>query len=314
MLPKKVREQAERAEALHRQVYGNTANDAAPGESAAPRPEQGEVMANQAAAPTAPGQPTEFAAAPADDTWEKKYRVLEGKYNAEVPRMAAQLRELRDEIEALRSAPAPAAPAVPQTELGGMTPEDVVEQFGEDFAKAVGAVAARIASQNTDALRQEFQPKLESVEKTTMESARAEFLRELSRLVPDWKAIDQDDGFTAFLDETDPLTGRSRRFFFKEADKHMDAARIAQFFQAFKGNSNPALQAPAVNGPSAIELQLQPSSNRSSPQSPQGKRYWTSADVRQFYVDVRKGRFTPQEAKRIESDIFAAQRENRFAA
>jgi hypothetical protein len=195
-----------------------------------------------------------------------------------------------------------------------MTPSEVVEQFGEDFAKAVGAIATQIAEQRVGRVRDEFKPQIDRVERTAVESQRDAYMRELGRLVPDWQEIDTDDGFTAFLDEADELSGRSRRTFFQEADKHMDAARVAKFFLAFKGNSTPAPQAPVVpQAPSAIDVMVQPSAVRAT-QAPQGRRHWTQRDIAQFYADQRRGRYTPADVRRIESDLFAAQREGRIAA
>lgn len=319
MLPQKVREAAERAEQIHRQVYGNTetAPVKVPGAEAAPPSEP-------PAAPPAVLETPQVPAAPAEPpvvqtaNWEEKYRVLDGKYKAEVPRMAQEIRGLKDTIEELRTtvtkatAPPPASPVPIPTE--GMTLKQVEETFGEDWAKAVVAIAAQIADDRVTRVRQDFQPQLESVEKRSAETARDSFIRELTTLVPDWQQIDTDDNFTVYLDEVDELSGRSRRQFFSEADKRNDARRVAKFFTTFKGNSTaPAPTAPPAATNPAVEALLQPSTTRVT-EVPKGKKVWASADIRQFYVDVRRGRYTPQETQRIESDIFAAQRENRLAA
>jgi hypothetical protein len=149
MLPRPVREAEERANRIHQEVYGNTA-PAAP----APTPDEPDpaVIAREPAAPAPTPEPTP-APAPAVDTWEEKYRVLEGKYRAEVPRLSRDLREATAAIQELREqlAVVSAAPAPVPAAIEGMTPEQVVEQFGEDFAKAVGAVAERIAQGKVEA-------------------------------------------------------------------------------------------------------------------------------------------------------------------
>lgn len=310
MLPRPVREAEERANRIHSELYGNTGMPPAP----AQEPDQEPVVIAREPAAPAPPVPTP-APAPAVDTWETKYRVLEGKYNAEVPRMARDLRELQATIQELRDQLAAPTPAAPVPSVEGMTPEQVVEQFGEDFAKAVGSVAERIAQRNSEALRNEFKPKLDEVEQTSRTGARAAFMTQLERAAPNWAAIDATDGFTAFLNEIDALSGLPRRHFFNEADRQNDAARIARFYTTFEALSAPAPAPAAPAGPAPIEYALAPpNGSRASGEPPPSRRMWTSADIRQFYVDVRKGRFTPQDAKRIESDIFAAQRENRLAA
>lgn len=312
MLPKQVQEAAERANRIHQEIYGNTE---APAPDAAPA----EVVATAEPAP-APAPVAEPAPAPApaeDASWQRKYEVLDGKYRAEVPRMAGQIRDLNATIETLRAeiATVKVAPAPAPTPIEGMTREQVVESFGEDFAKAVAAEAARVVREQTDGLRSELLPKIEGVQQQARTSAREGFIRDLARQVPDFAEIDATEGFTAFLDEIDGMSGRSRRDFFNEADKANDASRIAQFFKAFKGHSTPApTPAPAPAGPTAVDYALQPDTSSRATPVPPGKRMWTQADIRQFYVDVRKGRFNAADATRIESDIFAAQRENRLAA
>jgi hypothetical protein len=320
MLPTKVREQAERADALHRELYGNT-------EQPAPVAE-GENVEQVAAAPVVEQTPPVEVTPPvAADSFETQYRVLKGKYDAEVPRMAEELREakhanrdlqaqvekLREEMTALKQQPAaPAAPRIDEVE--GMSLDDVKEQFGEEFAKAVGAVARQYVRQSEDKFREEFVPKLDQVERHAVETARETFLRRLGESVPDYAEIDRSPEFTAFLDEVDPLSGRARRTYFEEANNSNDAARIAKFFLTFKATTQPPQSEAAMHVPSqAIEAMVQPSTSRVS-EVPKGKKFWTRAEVQQFYVDVRKGRYTPTQAKAIESDMFAAQRENRFQA
>lgn len=315
MLPKKVREAAERADRFYTDDAGNTAPPAAPVADVAPvidLPNEPVVpdVVDQTPPATPPVPPT-----PPAVNWEEKYRVLNGKYQAEVPRMAQEIRELKASMQTLQETAAnpPAPPQAPAIDVKGMTPAEVVEQFGEDFAKAVGAIAAQIAGEHTSKVREEFKPQMDRVEQSAAESARESYMRELARLVPNWQEIDTDDNFTAFLDERDELSGRTRRTYFQEADKAMNAARVAKFFTAFKGNSAPAQPPAEPQAPSAIDVMVQPSAVRASP-PPQGRRIWTQADVAKFYGDVRRGAYKPADVARIESDLFAAQRENRMRA
>jgi hypothetical protein len=298
---RKVREQAERAEKLHAEIYGTT--DQAPVE----QPTDQQPVAQEAVTPNvAP----EVQPQPVDD-WEHRYRVLQGKYSAEVPRMAEEIRELKSMVQELKAAPQ--APEAPALDLKSMTPEAVVEQFGEDFAAAVGAIAEQIAARQGKSIRDEFAPQVEAVAKSTAQTARQDFMRELTSLVPDWKEIDVSEDFTAFLDEADGLSGRSRRQSFNEADSQNNAQRIAKFFLAFKGNTPADQQKTPVDSRMSIENQIQPSTSRKS-EAPAGKRFWTQADVRKFYRDVQRGLYADSEAKHIESDIFAAAQEGRMAA
>lgn len=300
---RKVREQSERADRILAQVYGTT--------------EQAPVIEQEQQQEQAPPEQVQeqVQAKPVED-WEQKYRVLQGKYSAEVPRMADEIRELKvkltsleDELVEERHKPTAAM------DLKGMTPESVVEQFGDDFAAAVGAIASKIAEQQGNKFRDEIAPKVEEVAKSTARNQRQEFMRELGRLVPNYKEIDLDEGFTRFLDEVDRFSGRSRRSFFNEADKQNDSNRVAEFFLAYEGNKPPVEKQKAVeiDPRMSVDNHLAPSTSKAT-SSPQGKKYWTRAEINQFYRDCRVNKYTAEQARQIETDIFAADREGRLAA
>lgn len=306
MLPKAVREAAEKADAIQNQLKGNTEQPPAP-EAQAPVAEAPAVEAQPAEQP----KPVEAQApAPQPDSWEHKYRVLSNKYSAEVPRLAQEIRELK---EKLREAEASKA-AVTETKLPeGLTPDKVVEQYGEDFANAVAAVASRMAEERIGKFREEFAPKVDTAVNNAAVTSRQAFMQQLTNAVPDWATIDQEDGFTAFLDEVDEMTGRSRREFFSEADRNNDAMRIIKFFTAYRERSAPktALKQQVANN--AVEYALSPSSVRTS-EAPAGKKVWSQPEIRKFYNDARRGVYSQEEYQRIESDIFAAQVEGRLLA
>lgn len=293
MLPRAVREAGERADAILAQINaGNTAPPAPEDQVEEPPP-----VAQQETPPVA---------APASDDWEQKYRALAGKYSAEVPRYAEELRGLKAQVQELTEQLA--APPQAQVTSSKLTPAQVVEQFGEDFAEAVGAIAAQVSDQRNGKL----QKQVEAAQGLATQNARAQFMSDVSKAVPDWQSIDQDQRFTAFLDEVDAMTGRSRRDFFNDADARNDAARIVHFFTAFRGSVEPvAAQAPTQN--QALQAQIVPSSARTN-DAPPGKKVWTQADIKNFYTQARKGLVSAQDYDRIESDIFAAQREGRLAA
>lgn len=310
MLPKQVREAGERADAAHNALTGNTAQSAP--EKSAPNGEQKPVDQQAATPPAAPQEPAAATppVAPAPDGWEHKYKVLSNKYSAEVPRMAQEIRELKDKIREQSESKATAVVAEPPSSL---TPEKVVEQYGDDFAAAVGALASKISEQSTAKLREEFAPKMEAATSTANISARQMFLKALSDAVPDWQVIDQEEGFTAFLDDVDQLTGRPRRRFFEEADQSNDALRIVKFFTTYREGSSAKQSQSNEVAKNAVEYSLSPSSSRAN-EVPAGKRVWTQADIRKFYSDARRGLFTPQDYQRIESDIDAALSDGRFLA
>jgi len=304
MLPKAVREAAEKADAFHNQLSGNTEQP--------PAPEQSQPVE---AAPTQEAPPAEVKAeapapAPQTDAWEHKYRVLSSKYSAEVPRLAQEIRDLK---EKLREAEAKQIAAPQASVPNDLTPDKVVEQYGEDFANAVASVASRMAEERISKFRDEFAPKVDTAVSNAAITSRQAFMQQLTSAVPDWATIDQEDAFTAFLDEVDEMTGRTRREFFAEADRNNDAMRVIKFFTAYREKSAPKPSMRKEVASNAVEYALSPSSVRTS-DVPKGKKVWSQPEIRKFYGDARRGLFSDEEYKRIESDIFAAQVEGRLLA
>lgn len=315
-LPRAVQEQADRAEAAHLALLGNTGTPPAPVAPVVP-PVVPVVEVVPVPAPVAPAPTPVEQPVVAPDSWELKYRVLSGKFNAEVPRLAAQVRELTEQLRT-QATPAPA----PVVDPNAVTPDSVRSQYGDDFASAVDA----IASARVQAVRDEFGSQVEEVQARTSQRDRADFLRDLGTMVPSWRDIDRNPGFTAYLDEFDAQTGRTRREFFNEADSSNNAARIASFFASFERSTNPPAPAPAPvvppvapAAPPSVDHLISPSSSRAS-EAPPGKKYWTRAEIGQFYRDAKAGQgrpfgsFTAEQFTRIDSDISAAAGENRIGA
>jgi hypothetical protein len=243
---------------------------------------------------------------PVADSWELKYRVLNGKYAAEVPRLAAEIRELKEKL----TTPAPAAP-LPT----GLTPASVVEQYGEDFAAAVSA----IADAKVDSVRQDLTTRVDAFAEDSAASKRASFISELTRYVQQWSAIDAHPGFTAYLDEFDTQTGRQRREFFNEADRANDAARVASFFIAFAQANTPPVQPQVVAAQApSVEHLIAPDSSRHA-EAPPGRKLWSRGEIQQFYADSRAsgsarpyGRYTAAQYAQIDADISSAPGEGRY--
>ena len=305
-LPRAVREQAERAEAAHLALL-NTPPGAQEQPPAEVPPQ--EVETPPAETPPAPPEPptpqppADPAPQPQPDAWELKYRVLQGKYNTEVPSLQAKVRELNAKVQELEASSNTSTP---------ITPSEVVDRYGEDFASAVAAIVAPRLDQ--------VQTRVDTIAQNTATSSRSAFVSELRTLVPNFQQIDADPGFTAYLDEFLPEAGTSRREFFNAADEANDAARIASFFTGYLGSKRktPApAPAPAPTTPSE-DRHIVPDSSRST-KAPQGKKVWTTAEMNTFYKNARPsagakqyGLYTAAEYESISREIDIAIAEGRM--
>lgn len=318
-LPRAVVEANERADALLAQRNGTPAQapapvqqQAAPAAQAPAAPAQAQSTAGEPAPAQAPAPAPAAPQTPAfDSAWEQKYRVLDGKYKAEVPRLQAEIKELRTSVADLQGklAEAQAKPA-PRVEF---TAEER-EQFGDELLAVVARVAAAQAPAAAAAPQVDLSPvteRMQRLESVVAETAEDKFFDQLGKQVPNWEAQNVDAGFLAWLKEPDAFAGRIRQEMFDEAYNALDLKRIVAFFKGYPNQSTVERTNPNVP---SLESQVAPDTNRSAPPVPAGKKHWTRAEVQQFYTQVRRGDFQGRldEMARIEQDIFAAQQEGRL--
>lgn len=288
---------------------GNTEQPAPAQETASPTPTPAvsqEPSKEQATPATATPTP---AAAPDS---EHKLRVLQGKYNAEVPRLAAAVKAEQEarvraekEAEELRKKLA-AAPLV--------TPEEVKE-FGEPLVEMTRKVAreeTRPVIEENEKLKGEvkdLRAQVESTQKVGSSLNTQAFYSALDAKVPNWRVTNDTPEFLKWLDEVDPLSGRARQEILDDAQNALDASRVAAFFSSYEAS----VQSRAAPRTEALNDQVVPSTTRTEPPAPQkNQKIWTPASITKFYDDLRRGRYTAEEAGRIERDIDAASREGRY--
>lgn len=254
-----------------------------------------------AATPTTPAAP---ASAEGDEKWEARFKTLSGKYNAEVPRLHAAIKErdsklnsLTEEVEALK-----VRMAAPQEKL--VSTEEVSE-FGEPLVDLIRR-AAREEVQAKDGEVKELQRKLESLMGATNANVEVSFYDRLASQVPDWQTINDDPEFHTWLSEVDDLTGSQRQDILSQAEEKRDADRVARFFKAFKK----VHQDRSAESSASLESQVAPEATR-TPDVPKGKKLWTRAEIAAFYAADRRGAYTEEQASAIDAEIQSAIREQR---
>ena len=93
-LPQAVQAHVDEAEQLQRSLYESAApgQESQPGSEETVAPAQSNVIELPQAAAPAPETPVAPAGNQDAEYWKQRFETLQGKYNAEVPRMQAQLR------------------------------------------------------------------------------------------------------------------------------------------------------------------------------------------------------------------------------
>lgn len=300
-IPKKVQEAADKAEAIYQQLYTQQADDntsTEPPQEPDTAPEETEEQPQDTA-------PTESQEAPQESPWEHKYKVIEGKYKAEVPRLAAQIRELSQKVSALSAENEGLKSRAPTPAQSLISPEDR-EKYGDDLLDVIKRAATE-ATAAKDAEIEALKSRLESLSTTTTKQTEVSFYDRLGQLVPDWVAVNDDDGFHSWLDEYDELTGKRRQDLLSEAEDSKDADRVARFFTRWKANQEQS----KTTSQQALAAQVAPDGNKVV-KPPAGKRYFSRQEIADFYARARKGEVRPEQMVAMEAEIHAASIEGRI--
>jgi hypothetical protein len=313
-LPKAIQKQVDDADAFVAQMTGQTGNtetdpNLAPNPASAPEPPQLPISQEPEPKPTIP-----------EETWERKYLTLKGMYDAEVPRLHAQMREMNGQVQQLIAENATAR--VQQTVTQPSTAKTLIteqdkEAFGSDLLDLIDRASeqkvAEFRSQNAHLVSriEELQGKLGNVTERQVVSDKDKFLANLSAQVPNWETLNIDQGFLAWLAEVDPVYGLPRQVALTNAYESLDANRTAIIFNQYQGKVAPMQQKPSQQ----LQSQVAPTRSRASPApatSAGDKTVWSQDQIANFYNEWIKGHLDQAEAEQIEKDINAAYAEGRI--
>lgn len=307
-LPRKVREAEEKAAALHKQFYENPPVNEDP--PADPLPEPDPTPADPPPVPddgTSVVPPNEPPEPTKEEPWEQRYRVIEGKYRAEVPRLASENKELKtqiqnlyQEIESLKSQAVQAAHASLITDADK-------EKYGDDLLDVIKR-ATQQATAGKDAEIAELKKTMQNFAEKNAQNTEVSFYQQLNDLAPEWVDINSDENFLRWLDEYDDLSGMTRQDLLTNAEQNRDAKQVAKFFNKFKAEAQ--ARSNHRHTPAAAQHQVPDGNKRVS--APPGKRYFTRQEISQFYYDCRAGKIPAKQQVEMEAEIHSASLEGRI--
>lgn len=315
-LPKQVRDQIDRANALAQQITGEQPPAPPPTEAPAPTPVEAPAPAPETPAPA----PVVPAPAPVDPRhedaayWQQRFRVTEGhlrqvrqESKTAIDELSAKVAELSQALAQRSAAPAPApTPIIGQQD---------VEVFGEGFVdlakrggQAVLPEVERLINERLAPLQQENQALKSQVQylsgKTEI-SDEQKFFNDLDAARPDWEQINVSTKWLTWLGANDPLTGVPRQALLDDAIAKRSLSRTVALFEAFAGPYQKA--APA---PSAPDLSPSPRTVGANVQTAhrdpnEGTPVVTRDFIAQHYQKVASGAYrnNPDEKKRIDALI-----------
>lgn len=340
-LPKAVRAQIERANQIAKEYTESLQQppvdpNAPPADPNAPAP-AAPAAAAPAAPPADPNAPPAAPAAAQPQEWEQKYKVLQGKYNAEVPRLQRKdtenteaIRQLREQLTATQnllaslSAQREAAPAAAQPTPAAPTKlvkDEEVREFGADLIDVMRRVVREENATLLPEIDRRVAPVAHRVDQVAQHSQQVgarvarndqqSVLSQLEDAVPNWQELNEDQGFLEWLDQVDPFSGHKRGALLQQAYKAHDGPRVVAFFSGYIKEhavvtppavpATPAAPAPAAAPQKKLEQFVAPGTPKTGAavtQDLSGKRVWSRAEVGQFYADSSAGRFKGTAAER----------------
>ena len=315
-LPRAVQQQIDDADALVAQLNGNQPVNPDTGEpivtepQPAPEPQPQPISQEPEPKPAVP-----------EETWEQRYHSLKGKFDAEVPRLYAQVREMNDQIKQLVAENAVAKVQTPQPSPAPaktLITEQDKEAFGSDLIDLIERATEQKLAGNRELEAQlraeidELKGKLGNVSERQVVSDKDRYETALTNAVPDWQTLNVDQGFLNWLAEVDPVYGMPRQYALTNAYEALDALRTANIFNQYKKTIAPAQNQQARPN---LQSQVAPTRSRTSPAPTNpnvDKRVYTQQDIDAFYTEWRRGFIDEAEAVQIEKDIHAATTEGRI--
>jgi len=256
-----------------------------------------------------------------NDASDQKYKVLKGKYDAEVPRLNAQVKELTEsfnsiktELERTKKDKAEAERITLAKEQSGertVEIQKIKEEYGPELANLVEKLSDAHDALTTK--NNELQSQLDTVgntvksfEEDSFSNSNDTFWKEVKSKVSDWEEWNSHPNMLKFLNEIDEISGLTKGQLFKLAQDELRAGAVIKLFQDFKESQ----QKGNAHKENLINSQIEPNNtNNGVGESITTLNEWTTSSVKQFYDDARRGKYkdNPQEYTRIDKEIVAAQ-------
>lgn len=330
-IPAAIRAQAERAAALHGEVYAPAPKQEPNGQE---RQQEEAKVIEGTVEPTAPkaGAETVPVTAPSQgegEDYQHKYNSLKGRYDKQdetIRSLTSTMEQLRGEIARLSAQPQP-APVVRTKEntFQPLTKEER-EAYGEDFIDVSARAAREKLDPEIEELRQtvaSLQSTLGTIADTTHRVQAATVSDRLTDALPNWRELNKDPKFLAWLNLPDPYSGVIRMSMMRQAHQQGDVNRVLRFFNGFLTDEATSAPAPAIKpdpteGKVALETLAAPGRAKApaaTVTTPPGEKETISrSQIANFYKLVNRGHYRGNEAEkeRLERMIFDAERDGRI--
>lgn len=340
IVPRHVREAAERAEAFY-QPQSQPEPQPQPEPQAQHQPElqpqpQPEPQPQHQAPPQDNSLPVPTREQLQGDDWAGRYNSMRGRFersNQMVGSLQEQLVQAGDEIGRLTTllerAGVDRAPQ-PQNNLShhnNVITEQDIDTYGNELLDTVARVARGAVQPEIDTLKNENA----ELKKRAITDGQRDLRSTLARAVPSWAAIQASQDWKRWLSLPNVYTGVVRGRMLKAAYDAADAPTVVALFQDFvkevqatggvvPTNQRQEQQAQPAPRQAAMSLEDLAAPGRAkpaggdNPQGPADKPNYTRQQIAANYADRRKGIYSGRETEwaRLDADMIAAGREGRI--
>lgn len=248
------------------------------------------------------------------EKWEQRYRSLDGMIQAR----DKQIQQLHDLLAGMQEQQSQAPRGGNEGQPEAPSSEPLVTKADEDnFGSDLVDMSRRAAREELGKFSQDLQRQfdalrneLKGISKTAEVSAQDSFEGKLDKVAPNWRTIDSDARFIAWLDES-----TARKQVFGTAVQHRDARAVGDFFNEFERiheAEQTRREEPAQKRRQELEKQVAPGKSKkaAAPESRSDeKKTWTRSEIVSAFAN--KKQYPADEFAKLEREIASAQREGR---
>lgn len=238
--------------------------------------------------------------------WKQRFNVMEGKYRAETQAMRQDIYDLKELVQSLKSQP------TPSQETAQAKIDALEEEYGPEFTEAVDQRIKRILKEQLGDVQKDI-----TQVKTSQQQTEAErFEANLDTRAENWRKINTDPSFIAWLQTEEPTTGIKYHTSLLSHYNNRDVDKVARIFNFYSKNTKKPVNQPPVND--AAEELIAPPKRGSQTQNTievNDARIYKLADVNQFYREIRDGKYTgkPDYVKKMKAIYRQAHIEGRIS-
>lgn len=242
MLPKSIQKAAEAAQKLYDETYNNKPEEEIKetGENIpTPEPESQEPPKEPESTPE-----TLVEEKPQESAWEHKYRVLEGKYRAEVPRLHAENKELTQSLNALRSEFQSLRDELNQAKQVSQKKEPVSDDFlatyfsEEDSGKLAKYIQDQINA-GVEARLADVRNEVGTVKEVAARTAQEAFWQAVLTTFPDYNELRENPALSDWLGVRHDFSDVTRYDLLLDSANRLNAKRFIEILGAFKQSQQP---------------------------------------------------------------------------